>query len=617
MIEKDILLEGEREDELASEVAFAKFHSIGKQKFNFNPAREQDHTALIKESFKFYRLRLPANINEMFIHLDDAPIFWLYKLAPFLYAENYFKAYNSKGAVNTGQNLINEFYSKWISVKSQADKKYFATSVMNAVNKNFNKHNFINHILHANIYTYDKVYFNPEKAENLYNKALTELASLNFKDVYLTEFKYYIKLYLGFLKIKAGNFDEAAMMFMDAINIKPFGVNAKFYMAYIHIQQQQQESALHLIKELYNFDVFRIDYAIDTNNVQMLDYFAVNSIIKNIFYFHEFIPLKQSIEDFIVEVEAGDSNILKTMKKNLDTFGMLHSLIEYITEEVISNVSFLGNMVHKYTVNENLFIKNSINSFKTKFNNTVNIIYDAIKQKYYNEVTESLKIYDAEVAKCMGTIERLQNDLEKYKEDLKKDREKSLEKLEEYVEEKLKNYEKRIRRLPSDPNLDPRKSFNNTITYDIILSLIVLIIGIFASYSSDPLSGIFEFSYFMKNIVLSGLKWAVVTFIVGMIVAVVSAGSTYFERTRLKQHYNDRINEYKNLKKSEAERIKNSSDKKEKSVSANYKRRIDEQNRSIEGIKADKDKQDKELRKIADEKIAHEAEELLPLIIED
>jgi len=139
-------------------------------------------------------------------------------------------------------------------------------------------------------------------------------------------------------------------------------------------------------------------------------------------------------------------------------------------------------------------------------------------------------------------------------------------------------------------------------------------IGGCSGYSTQHFNGGMEFKEMLGELIFAGIKWGLATFMIGFLLAIIIAVSTFVKREMFKQKLLQKINWLKNQKELEISGIKKETEHKEKLVKENYDDRIAELKNTIEKLTKERSKLEIETRNSADEQLKEESAPLLALL---
>lgn len=598
------------------EVSTGKFRNIAREYFQFEAKSSIEYLTSIKESVKFFNLDVPPQLNEVFVRFEEAPLFWIYDSPIVQYLEDLLKMYFGKSNDYDFYKTIKECYTKWIVIKSENEKRYFANSALNYIDRSSSKHNFFYLILKGVLYTFEKSIANTQTAIGLFNKSLEVLNTTKVSEIYKDELQYIIKIFMGFAYFKQKESEAARTQFRNALNTKPHGITAKFYLALVEDQLAEYEIAAQFIKELCQYDFNRIEHSVNKNNGGMFRYFVNNSVVYNLFYHRELANLIDQIESELNEVFKPDVSLVSELKSNLSKLNQLE-MKGYYSEEGKKTLSFIEKLIDHYFGSKNILVISSYRLLREKFTSVVQSIYDTIKIKYAREINEKLHMFDEEVEDKRYAITILTNDFESLKTKQKDKLTDALKDIEKKIEEYILTIEARINSIPMETKHDPVYSFRNMMTYNIVVSSLLFFIGGCSGYSTQYFRGGIEFKEVLGQLFLAGIKWGLGTFLIGFLLALIVAISTFISRSSYKQKLLQKINWLKNQKELEISGTKKEFEEKEKLLKENYDDRIADLKTSIDELNNERKTVETETRAEADEKLRLEAEPLLALIIDE
>lgn len=587
----------------------SRFNNLARDYFQTASGIEKDNLAVIKDGAKFFSFQLPPELNDFFISCYHAPLFWITDSPLLLFLEEFFKAHLSKGNGLDYHNDIKTFYSRWALINSNEEKKYFAISALKFLEKNVSKHNFYNTIVHAVILTWEDSLFNPDKALDLFDKAKDRVNSLKIGENKKDELFYIITLFCGFINLRQKKYEEAKLNFDNALTIKPSGISAVFHSAYSDIKLDNYTAAVASIREIFLYDLARISYSLDQNDISMFNYFTLNSVFANIFHYHEFSAVYEEINALI----SGKKNVEEAEVNNLKQ--QTRKFLQIKFEDSLAciaggDVSLIDKLIKSFAGSKNVFFISSINKLETKFKKVVKAIETEIRRKHAAEIEARMDLFELEIKEKVAAAEVLKKEMEKFKIKIKEKLQDDVSEIERLMNSNIGILEDRIKHLHMVPKLDPVTAFKNTTTYNFILSIIVFLIGAFAGYSSASLGGSSDSNSLMVLIMTGGIKWALFSFLIGLVVAAIVSGSTVMERSNVKQRLLQSITILKTRKEQEIANLKEEIKRKELRTVVNFTKKINDLTGLVENFRKEKEKQCTEMQLAADEKIKEETEVL-------
>ncbi|MGE5400731.1 MAG: hypothetical protein ACM3S2_10020, partial [Ignavibacteriales bacterium] len=581
----------------------ARFRTYAKEHFQDLVKREVDYLEFIKKSAQFYSFHLPADKGELFIRYVSAPYFWLCDSPALTKFEEWLKVESrGRSAALEGYRTIKEFYSKWATLKSEQEKKYYSLSTLKLIEREPNKDNILVQIFNAVILTYDKKLFNPAKASELLQNALMTLENLKLEAQLKGEFQYLINLYAGFAYLKQLNYDEAVQRFSAAVNSSSTGITGKFYLAYAAKRSGSPEAAMMMLNELLHFDKAAIEYAIELNSMILMTYFIRNAVTYEIFAEADFADLLEEIETAIA-IETG-INEFSFMKISDALSKLAESKVkEFYTEELEKSIAFLDKTSTGLIGNRNTIADYTLSALQAKLFKVVEKIIETIRQKFMAEVYDQLKQYDIVIDENLTAIKHLEKEEEEMKNLQKKKLTDQLEELETTISENIAFLEDKIENIHLDAKFNPHTVFNNSMVYNLIVTLVVFTIGAFAGCSRSSLDTSEGLRDVMSTVMLGGIKWGTVTFFIGTIISGFTAAFSVMERTTEKQNLLRKITYFKSHKEREVELLTRESEKRIKTIGENFKERVTDRKRAVDKVRNEKEDRNAELLAEANKKI--------------
>jgi len=592
---------------------YSKFWGYAKEHFQFEARSSIEYLTRIKESVKFFHLDIPVHLNEVFVKFEESPLFWIYESPLVQYLEEMLKIHFGKANDYENYKALKEFYTKWIVIKSENEKRYFANSALGLLEKSSSKYNFFFLILKGILFTFEKSLGNSAKAFDIFSRCLELVQTTNVNEKYLEELVYTIHLFTGFAHLKQKNLELAKVEFTEAMKVRSFGVTAKFYLALVEVLVGNHDSAATLLNELYQYDLERLAYAIDKHSVGMFKYFLNNSIVYNIFYHKEFAAIIDRIEMNFTVSSPPSSSTCSQLRQKVSKFKEL-PLEGYSNDETTKTTAFLEKILEQLYECNNLLFISSLSVLERKLDEVGQNIYDAMKRTIYDEGTGRLRVFDDQLEEKRYSVNILSNDFESAKLKQKEKLTKLIEEIAKKIDEYIKRIEERMNTLPMESKYDPINSFKNMMTYNVVISSLLFLVGGCSGYSTQYYQGGLPFKEMFVDLILAGIKWGLATFLIGFILSVVVAISTFASRASHKQRLQQKINWLKNQKELEVNNAKSEAEHKEKTLKESFDERIAELKLSIDSLSNERGSLEKSLRQEADLKLKEESTALLSLL---
>ncbi len=610
--QENISLDDQLDVNSIRESSYAKFTTLGKEHFRAEDPLEI--TNVVKELAQFYKFQLPQELNEIFIKFEEAPLFWISGSSTIKKLEDNFKLNHPRKLVLDYFRFIKEFYLKWAIIQSESEKKYFAASALNFINKDANKDVILNIFLHATILIYERSLFNPQKALKLLNNARTSLENIIIDETVKKELYYLISLYEAFASLALKQIEDARFSFESASNNFPAGITAKFYLALTELMLNNVTFSEVLVKEIFEYDKKRLEFALDNKNLKMFSYLLNHNITYNLFYYYEFSRHLNVFEEMIELFFNAGRFTIESLKDKIKIFKEA-KVKEYYTEEMTVYILFIEQFLQKYLQSKNLLLLLvCAEKLDVIFSDIVSELKAAIKNRFRIELDDKIKIFDDKIKTFHQVIERIKKEIEANKNSAKENLKKAIEKVEKHITFNIKAIEYRLDNLDKQGNLNPENAFKNAMIYTIIVTFLVFMVGGFAGYSNSYSINIYNLKSVLSVIITSGAKWGAVSFLIGIIVSFMAAGSVLVERSNQRQNLVKAISSLKNTKQKEIDRIKKDSQAREKGTINTLESSIKEQEKRIEEVNEEKSFQLVNLKKENDEQMNKELSKIKLLL---
>lgn len=592
-----------------SENALTNFYKLGKEHFDLNIPGEFDYITNIKENIKILSFDLPEELKEIFIPFANAPVYWIYDSWLLSQIEEFMKVNFSKVKYLDLHKSIKENYAKWVTTKLRSEKEYYANLTINFIERDVYKHNFFKHLIHAILLTYHNSFYNPAKAISLYENVKELVNTLRLSDSVKKELNYIVNLFTGFVYLKEKDYIKANQSFKEAVDIKSSGTTAKFYIALTEFKMGNDEVASYFIKEIMAYDLHRLLVALDLNNFGMFNYFLLNAFVNNIFYEKDFAPAYYLIGNVLKPYRLAEENFLNKIAHKI-TLLKEKPVKNYFTDDVTKSINLLEKLTEGYLNSSNTLIIAMYPEFERKYNFTIDLIIEQMKKLVYEEIEAKLVQYDQYINEYSAEIEKLRTELDSYKIKAQENLEKSIKNIKESYENEIKSLEERIAQLPYLEKFSPAKSFSVNMMNNTIIAMFVFLIGGLASYSNKLVTDTSEFNSILGFVLLAGLKWGFISFLVGLIISVIIAGLVLIDRADEKNKLIKRINSLKNQKEQAIKDTEEYWREKEKAVVSNINANIMQHQKRIEELKEEKETEKAKLSIEAEEQIKKFTEDL-------
>ena len=279
-------------------------------------------------------------------------------------------------------------------------------------------------------------------------------------------------------------------------------------------------------------------------------------------------------------------------------------------------IKFLYDVNEQHSNNQIVFLSFAAEYLNEKFHNVLDDITNNIKEKLYENYTRVMALYQKTLDESEKLSEQYSKEVDDIKSSLQKKLATSIQQIEEYVKDALWEVEEKKKNLNYQSNYDPAVSFRNSMSYDVVVSIIVFIIGGIAGYFNNSNYFDSDFYVMLGKIILTGVKWSSLTFVIGFFISVFISGLVMFDRSNEKQRLEKRTLELQKQKQQSIDMIKKEAEQKQKALSEGYLERIESHKQKIIDIKNEKERQEPLLIAAAEEQLSPFKEKLhAPLLM--
>ena len=613
MILENKILYGFNEQETLQKSRLAHFKTLGYKSFEAENEEANNPVGFLQESLHLDKFRLPFPYDENLIKFDFAPVYWATSSQAISVLESCTKSSSGKDFILDYFNYIKVFFFKWAIVDSPSEKKYFALSALNNLKREEYNRYILNVILHAVMLIFEKSVFDAEGAEIQINRAFTLLESLEIEDKYKSELKYLLNIYYGFLFLKKNEAEIAIEKFSDALAVKTNGVNATFYLALSHARLNNVANVENYIRKVYEYDQKRIALAVEINHQGMFNSLVHNPVMSYFFEFREFsgyIDLFRSLKERNENVASIELTNLRLKISKLKEIW----ISDYFEGDIAESLNFLETVLQLYNGSENVIFLGASNLLMNKFHLLIESIREEIKLRTDAEVEEKLGIYDKHIEDSASETQRLKGEMEQLKQKIKMNLKENTERVTRMIASYISDIELEIQNLNNMDKFNHKSTFNSTITYSIIISLIIFMIGGLASYVNNSEVNAWDFKSAMGVVFSGGLKWSAVSIFIGTLVSFILSASTLLEKSNRKLQLMREIGTMKSNKDKEINNLKIQAEEKEKLLDERYERRINEYHYRLKDLKEQKQTEEAHLKELIMKKYTKFDEQLTNLL---
>ncbi|MBK7632431.1 MAG: hypothetical protein IPJ23_17355 [Ignavibacteriales bacterium] len=590
-----------------------KFNKFKHTYFKNYLGKNESYLDFLKMGSRHFSFQFQENIDEIFLKKENSPMFWLLESPLLTTCEKLFIE-NLTGNQQSDRTEIKKNFTKWVIASEPSQRKMFAALTLKEIKNSSTSLTFIDLIYHSLILIFEETIRNPYKAIEELIKAQLYVDESALSAEIKKELIYLIQLYKSFAFLSIGNNEEAATELSFAINIKDSGIVARFYFAYLSAVQKREDFTKALIKEILKFDLDRLNYAIDCSSIVSFNFFLNNPVFPNICYYYEFAPFTDYIQQDLIENDLDRKRIVQSLVQRLNQLRK-YEFDEYYSDETRHTIKFLYELNEQHAHNLSIFLSLAANYINEKFHSVLDDIQSKIKEKLYENYNRVMELYQKSIEDSENLSNQFKHEVDDIKSSLQKKLATQITQIEEYVKDELWEVEERRKNLPYQSSFDPAVSFRNSMSYNVVVSIIVFIIGGIAGYFNN--SNYFESDFYLMlgRVVLTGVKWSSLTFVIGFFISALISGLVLFDRSNEKQKLEKRTLELQKQKEMSLDMLKKEAEQKQKALSEGYIERIESHKRKIEETKREKERQEPILIAEAEKLLSPFTEKLNPLYL--
>lgn len=590
-----------------------KFNKLKHAYFKNFINKTESYLDFLKIGSRHFSFQFPENIDEIFLKKENAPLFWLLESPLLATCEKSFIE-NFNGNRQSDRNEIKKNFTKWVIAQEPSQKQIFAAVTIKEIKGSVNSLTFIDLIYHSLLLIFEETIQNPYKALEELSRAQLLVDESGLSQEIKKELYYFIQLYKGFALLFIGNNEEAASELSYAMDSKEGGITARFYFTFLSAVQKREDFTKAQIKEILNYDLARLNYAIDCSSIVALNFFLNNPVFPNIFTHYEFAPFSDYIQKELIENELDKKKIISNLLARLNQLRK-YEFDEFYTDETRHTIKFLYDVCEQHSHNNSLFLSLIASDINEKYHFVLDDIKSKIKEKHFENYNRIMELYQKSIDDSENLSTQFKREVDDIKSSLQKKLAIQIQQIEEYVKDALWEVEERKKNLAFQSSFDPAVSFRNSMSYNVVVSIIVFIIGGIAGYFNN--SSYFENDFYLMlgRVVLTGVKWSSLTFVIGFFISVFISGLVVFDRSNEKQKLEKRTVELQKQKEISIDMLRKEAEHKQKALSEGYIERIETHKRKIEDTKQEKERQEPLLIVQAEEQLAPFTEKLSPLYL--
>ncbi len=573
----------------------------------------ESYLDFLKVGSRHFAFQFSENIDEIFLKKENSPLFWLLE-SPLLSACEKFFLENTNGNRQSDRNEIKKSFTKWAIAQEASQKRIQASVTLKEIKSSLSSITFIDKIYNALILIFEDSVRNPYKALEELSHAHSLIDDSSLEQPIKKELYYLIQLYKGYALLSFGSNEDAATELSYAMDSKEGGITAKFYFALLSAIQKRDDFTKAQIKGILDYDLERLKYAVDCSSIIAFNFFSSNPVFPNIFNYYEFAPYSDYIYQELIENELDKKKIVPALVERLNQLRK-YEYDEFYTDETKHSIKFLYEVCEQHAHNNSVFLSLAAKSINDKFHFVLDDIKSKIKDKHYENYNRVIEFFNKAVTDSENIIEQFKKEVDEIKQSLKEKLAAQIQQIEEYVKNELWAVEERKKNIAYQSSFDPAASFRNSMSYNVVVSIIVFIIGGIAGYFNNSSYFDNDFYLMLGRIVLTGVKWSSLTFVIGFFISIFISGLVVLDRSNEKQKLERLTLELQKQKELSLEILKKEAEQKQKALSEGYIERIESHKKKIDDAKKEKERQEPILIAEAEEKLKPFTDKLSPLYL--
>lgn len=395
-----------------------KFNKLKHAYFKNFINKNESYLDFLKIGSRHFSFQFPENIDEIFLKKENAALFWLLESPLLTTCEKSFIE-NFNGNKQSDRNEIKKNFTKWVIAQEPSQKQIFAAVTIKEIKNSVNSLTFIDLIYYSLILIFEETIRNPYKALEELLRAQLLVDESGLSQEIKKELYYFIQLYKGFALISIGNNEEAASELSYAIDSKEGGITAKFYFAYLSALQKREDFTKAQIKEILNYDLARLNYAIDSSNIIAFNFFLNNPVFPNIINHYEFAPYTDYIQQELIENELDKKKIVSNLLARLNKLRQ-YEFDEFYTDETRHTIKFLYDICEQHSHNNSIFLSLIAGDINEKYHFVLDEIKSKIKEKHFENYNRVMELYQKSISDSESLTEQFKHEVDDIKTSLQK-----------------------------------------------------------------------------------------------------------------------------------------------------------------------------------------------------
>ncbi len=586
----------------------ARFKHLGAEYFGVSEHKEElSLEAKFKQIIKFNLFKLPIEFNEFFIKSDrPSGVF----LLEYYYLNEAAKKSHLHRKFYFGNKKMEEYFVKWVTLPNFEARLFYAKTLIDKIQDDSTK--IMNNVVGAFIYSEETALLDLVKANELMQLAIKQAEKFQINEKIKGRILYILHIFLAIIQIKNNLIDQAIESLEIAKQFNQWASVAKYYLAYSHLLEGDSETAFQYFQQVFEYDLMRLKFFITSNQLTYFKYFLKNNITQNIFFDAPFSNLYENIYQLVTDKEnLGDAARQRVIKK-------YEGLSEKKTHNHLSDshqkdLAFIKKIIDNFKTSNNVWILITFELLEEKIDNIINSIIKNIRENYENKLEAHIKLYDEKIEDAKRKVEQFKQNIKLIEERLKIEMQDDLNAFEKKVQMKVEQLKLKLEQIENSKNQETLRNFSNSLIYTAVLSIFIFLTGGFAEYTNSYMPSESNFVAAISIIILKGIKWGIISFVIGLVISTFISISSVFSNISRKQKIIRQINKSDTILKYGKARIEKEYEERRKLQTESNNSLIKTYMKNIENLKQEKETKIAKLRNEYKESLAKESAPYLAL----
>lgn len=572
------------EEQLTTELMESQFKHYGHNIFQEFIDKDYDYQDFVRICEATTAYKIPASLSDVFFNAKLS-VFYIVANTPIMsrYEEWIKDANKHKGIYSENFMEIKKSYINWAIATNDKDQEYHGLSTLRLIEKNTNNDNFIKLMFAGIIHTYDKSMRSIDTAIDMYTIAEETCLKSTMEEGLKQEFYNLIHIYKGLSYYSGTRYDQALQSFQEVNNTSVMSVTSLFYFALMQKKLGNPEGAINALKIILKYDIDRLVFALEQQNLRFFNFFFENAAIYNVFKEKEFSSLLPSLKTMIDTYKAEDFGMFSKM--NLWVSRLKNQeLQEHFDKQMDQVLSFISSLLSKYQGYKNVLLLMVSENLIHVFHQLTEHLRERVNKAFKEKLNKELGHFRAHITEIEKQIDDLREETRVTKEKYEKQYEDTKEKLNEKVEKKRNEVKKLLKKLLDEDETKPKNLFKSAIIKNLLLAVVMTVIGIMVQLIIHLNQSSQGFSNALSESIGEGVIWGVIIFFLGMLVTTMGSFSKVSQNRLERRRLTNQLTKMERAKNEELERISKELKKRANALEDVNKKKIEDLKRNIEKI---------------------------------